>query len=111
MFLWQLSLALGCDSPRRLAQTLRPSELGAWWALWNIEPWGQDRADRRAGTVAAVLANVHRDPKKTRPYRPEQFMPWHWRDPDAERADLERRVLAVFGIDPKALKKARRAKK
>ena len=51
-------------------------ELTEWMAYFTIEPWGEERADLRAGIVASVIANVNRDPRKRpRPYRPEDFMP------------------------------------
>ena len=35
----------------------------------------EKRADYRSGVVAAILANVNRDPKKSKPYKPEDFFP------------------------------------
>lgn len=32
-------------------------ELRLWAALYDSDPWGQERADLRAGTVAATVAN------------------------------------------------------
>jgi len=53
--------------------------LSEWMAFYDVEgmePWGEARADLRAGIVASVIANVNRDPKRrSRPYRPEDFMP------------------------------------
>lgn len=51
-------------------------ELAEWQAYWQIEPWGESRADLRSGIVASVMANVHRDAKTRRqPYTPRDFMP------------------------------------
>lgn len=49
--------------------------------------------------MATTLANIHRDPKRTGPYKPEQFMPYHEK-PAAEHreADLRKRLLAAFGV-------------
>lgn len=47
----------------------------AWQEYGQAEPFGEDRADLRSGIVASVIANVNRDPKKGRPYRPDDFMP------------------------------------
>ncbi len=47
-----------------------------WQAYYQIEPWGEDRADLRAGIVASVIANTHRDARrKPEPYQPADFMP------------------------------------
>ena len=43
---------------------------------YQVEPWGEERADYRAGIVASTYANVHRNPKKrTKAYEPGDFMP------------------------------------
>lgn len=51
-------------------------ELTEWLAYARVEPFGEERADLRAGIVAATTANVHRDPKKRRrAYKAEDFIP------------------------------------
>lgn len=48
-----------------------------WAAFWAIEPWGDYRADRRAGEICAVIGNVNRDSKRRpEPFGPEDFMPY-----------------------------------
>jgi hypothetical protein len=47
--------------------------LNEWAAYAGLEPWGEDRADLRAGIVAATIANVHR--RKGRAYSAKDFMP------------------------------------
>ncbi len=45
-------------------------------AFYRIEPFGERRADLRAAIVAALIANVNRDPKKQRePFTVDDFMP------------------------------------
>ena len=34
-----------------------------------------ERQDYHAGLICAVLANINRDPKKTKPFQPADFMP------------------------------------
>lgn len=36
---------------------------------------GQRSQDYRTGLICALLANIHRDPKKSKAYKPEDFMP------------------------------------
>ena len=43
-------------------------------AYYQLEPWGDERADLRMGIQAAVLANVHRA-RNQRPLKPADFMP------------------------------------
>ena len=51
-------------------------EFAEWMAYYEIEPFGEERADWRAGMIAATIANIFRDTKKRRkPYKPQDFMP------------------------------------
>ena len=45
-------------------------------AYAGLEPFGEERADLRAGIVASTVANAARDPKTQRePFTPYEFMP------------------------------------
>lgn len=45
-------------------------------AYAGLEPFGEERADLRAGIVASTVANAARDPKTQRdPFTPQEFMP------------------------------------
>ncbi len=44
-------------------------------AFDRIEPWGEWRADLRAGIIASVIANVNRG-KKTKAFLAKDFMPF-----------------------------------
>jgi len=60
----------------QLLAQISSRELTEWMAYALVEPWGEERADFRAGVVASVTANAYRDPKKRRtPYEPKDFMP------------------------------------
>lgn len=45
-----------------LSASLDSRELTEWQLFFNLEPFGDLRADMRAGQVAAVMANIHRKP-------------------------------------------------
>lgn len=45
-----------------------------WQAAYALDPWGEDRADLRAGIVAALTANIHRG-SEVQPFKPSDFMP------------------------------------
>lgn len=48
--------------------------LTEWIAYYTLEPFGEERADLRAGVLASLLANIHRDPKRQRnPFEPGDF--------------------------------------
>ena len=46
-----------------------------WVTYSEVEPFGEERADLRAGIIASIIANVNRDPKKGKAYQPTDFMP------------------------------------
>lgn len=59
-----------------LLERIEARELTEWMAFYQLEPFGDARADLRAGTITAMIANVNRDAKKRRkPYQPQDFMP------------------------------------
>ncbi len=49
-------------------------ELTEWRAYYSLEPFGEERADLRAGIIAATIANIYRD-KNTKAYKPVDFIP------------------------------------
>ena len=52
------------------------AELREWMAFYALEPWGALIEDHRIGTVAALLANIHRDRKRRlQPYSWQDFFP------------------------------------
>lgn len=43
--------------------------------MFNIEPFGYDpRRDQQAAMTPTILANAHRDPKKSQPFRISDFL-------------------------------------
>lgn len=82
-----------------LGNRLSSRELAEWMAYYRIEPWGEERADYRAGTVAATVVNVNRT--KGKPAKPDDFMPKfgvkHAPAPEAtERQMIAADVRSVF---------------
>jgi len=57
-------------------EALDSREFAEWMAYYSLEPWGEERADLRAGIIASTIANRHRDPKREKEaYKPQDFMP------------------------------------
>jgi len=48
-------------------------------AYWRVEPWGEQRADWRAGLICSTLCNINAR-KGSKPLTPEDFMPGAKRD-------------------------------
>ena len=40
-----------------MLRDMRPSELGVWAAVYSLSPWNEERADVRAGIIAAAVGN------------------------------------------------------
>jgi len=65
------------------------SELTEWQAYYNIEPFGEVRADSRAAIIASTVANTARDTKrKPKPFTPAEFMPKFGKRKPKSAADL-----------------------
>ena len=108
--LFRLALAMG-RTIQELRATLSYSEFQEWCLYYQVEPWGEDRADLRAGIVASTIANyagkVRADGAD--PALPADFMPYLDRsEPEALADDrpLTGEELAawadaaIFGIPP-----------
>ena len=57
-----------------MLESMTPDQMVEWMVYESLEPFGDVRADLRAGIVASTIANVHRDPKRTRAFKPSDFM-------------------------------------
>lgn len=61
---------------REAQERISSHEFAEWMAYANLEPFGPEREDQRAGVVAATLANINRDTKaRPEPYSVEDFFP------------------------------------
>ena len=83
---------------RILQQQIDSLEFSQWLAMERVYPWGEERADLRAGIVASTMANCHRSPNKD-PFSPVDFM-WKYK-PDVIEPQtpevLQATIDAVFG--------------
>jgi len=43
---------------RELSDRLTVHELAGWYALWELDPWGETRADIRAGINGAAVCRA-----------------------------------------------------
>lgn len=58
-----------------LQQVIGSAHFAELLAEERINPRSQEREDWRSGMVACVMANLWKDPKSGRTYRPQDFMP------------------------------------
>ena len=73
---------------QNITARLGSDELTEWMAFYQLEPFGEMRADLRSGVVAATFANAHRT-KDARAFTPEDFMPYIERTAPKDDARLE----------------------
>ena len=68
-------------------------------AFYRIDPWGQERADLRAGVIASTVANCLSD----KPWKPSDFIPKYGPQPEEKPRSAEdlkfaaQRINALFG--------------
>lgn len=62
----------------------------------RIEPFGEHRADLRAGIIASTIANVNRTKKTDKEYKPVEFMPTF--KPRTKAKVLAEKIREVFNI-------------
>lgn len=58
-------------------------ELVEWQVYYELEPFGEERADARSALAASALLNAWRS-KKDKPVTPEMFMPFSEKPPPPE---------------------------
>lgn len=108
--LFRLALAMG-RTLQELRAALSYAEFQEWCLYYQIEPWGEDRADLRAGIVASTVANYagRTRAEGAEPVRPADFMPYLERPPPEPLADAQQLTddelaawadAAIFGIPP-----------
>jgi hypothetical protein len=80
-----LAMRLG-RTLHELEQSMTAEEFGLWQALYRQDPWGETRADLRAGIVASTIANYAgmTRAKHAEPAKPADYMPYIERDDNVE---------------------------
>lgn len=80
------------------------SQLLEWQAYYAIEPWGEERADLRAGIVASTMGNLW----SKRRVSPRDFMPDFGR---RTRRQAPEQIASVLSMAARAAKAAKERKK
>lgn len=71
-------------------------------AYASLEPFGEERADLRAGIICSVMANLQSDPKKRKkPFTPVDFMPDFLEVSRPPADDLTQQIKRAFSQFPK----------
>jgi len=81
---------------REMLARMGSDEFSEWLAFYQLEPFGDYRADYRSGVVASTFANAHRA-KDASPFRPEDFMPFMEKQATSQDVSLNvARFKAMF---------------
>lgn len=79
-----------------MMERMSAAEFREWEAVELIEPFGERRADIRAGIIASVIANVNRG-KNQKAFTPEDFMiPWEIGAKPMQTAEQQRAIFEAF---------------
>lgn len=71
-------------------------QFAEWVAYSDVEPWGEERADLRAGIIAAEIANTPpRFVGKVGRFRPADLMPNFGREPVKPQSGRQMAVMAM----------------
>lgn len=73
------------------------SMLVQWVAYFGLEPFGEERADLRAGIVSSVVANCNRA-KGGKAFEPKDFMPKFGKRKRATRQSMIATLKAIAGV-------------
>lgn len=79
----------------KLLAEITSKELAEWMAFEKIEPWGETRADLRAGIIASTVANRLRG-KREPARKVTEFMPEFDRRPDPRIGQSVRAAFMNF---------------
>jgi len=79
-----------------LEADISEAELGEWMAYCRLYPFGEEFAFWDGAQVSAMVANVNRDPKKSKPASPLDYVPG--------KAQAARRGTRRNGTDPVLVK-------
>jgi hypothetical protein len=93
---------LGC-TVAELLERLDSYELTEWMAYEALEPFGEERADMRAGIIASTIANVNRG-KGQKPFSPTDFMPFSQGASEEQQLADTRSALMALKSQYKAVK-------
>lgn len=66
---------------RELLSRIDSRELSEWLAYYGLNPWGPERADLRAGTIASTVANCLTEKSD---FKPSDFIPKYGPQPEEQ---------------------------
>ena len=80
---------------KRLLKEIDSKELSEWMAFYNIEPFGEFRADIRSAIIACTLANCNRG-KNQSAFKISDFMPKFETETKNQSPEEMKKLLQAF---------------
>lgn len=77
------------EDPGGLYERMSITQFNRWIEYAQLEPFGEERNDWRAGLITSAIYNVNMDPRKGQQVDPSDFMPRFGRDDDGDDSDDE----------------------
>lgn len=82
---------------RELQKRITSAEFVEYWASYRLDGRGPHYDDLRAGVIASMIANVHRDTaRRPEPFDMLDFIPWSDRHGDMPTTDAAREDSPVL---------------
>ncbi len=95
--MFRMCLLVGCPHPDYLLTQLTSRQVSEWVEYFNLEPFGEDRADWRIAQLCALFANANRDREKTRAFEVRDFMLREQAEAGPKREQTPEEMMAVLG--------------
>lgn len=74
--MYRLAFHLGYANPDRMLREMSAEHVQEWMVFAELEPFGEDRQDKRTGMITQILMNVYRDSRKrSTPYVLSECVP------------------------------------
>ncbi len=81
--------------PDKLLRELTARQYAEWIEFYGVDPFGEQRADLRAGIICATMNNRWRG-KHEQAMQPADFMTYH-REPEQSPEEIKRQLRGILG--------------
>lgn len=105
-FAYQMAVRLGRVNVDAMLRSITAKQFAGWVAYARMEPFNELRADYRAASVVAMIANVNRGKGQKAVQLEDVMLKFGDEKPESKPArspeDMERMMRMMFGIPPEA---------
>ena len=99
MFAFRLASKLGIWNVDEFLANIGSRQLREWYAYYQLDPWGEERADWRAGMIGSTIANYAPNRKRgSKVFKVGDFMTKFKRNKKQTQKQIQNRLMAYFGV-------------